>query len=42
MGKIMEKAGSMIHNEGMVEKGRAKREEKSAAKERRKEPPFAN
>ena len=27
MGKLMEKAGSALKNEGMVEKGRAKREE---------------
>lgn len=26
MGKLMEKAGSMMKNEGMVEKGREKRE----------------
>ncbi|KAL2355872.1 hypothetical protein BJ546DRAFT_1060085 [Cryomyces antarcticus] len=30
MGKLMEKAGSMFKNEGMAEKGRAKREEKGA------------
>lgn len=27
-GKIMEKAGNMMHNEGLAEKGREKREEK--------------
>ena len=26
MGKLMEKAGSAMKNEGMIEKGRAKRE----------------
>jgi hypothetical protein len=26
MGKLMEKAGGMLKNEGMVEKGQAKRE----------------
>ncbi|KAK4988940.1 hypothetical protein LTR66_007171 [Elasticomyces elasticus] len=30
IGKLMEKAGGMMKNEGMVEKGRAKREEKGA------------
>lgn len=30
MGKLMEKAGGMMKNEGMVEKGQAKREQAGA------------
>jgi hypothetical protein len=33
MGKLMEKAGHVLHKEGLVEKGRAKREEKGFGKE---------
>jgi hypothetical protein len=44
IGKAMEKAGSLVGSAGMVEKGRAKREEKREEKEARSEPepPFAN
>ena len=31
MGKLMEKAGGMLHQEGLVEKGHAKREAAAAA-----------
>lgn len=34
MGKLMEKAGGMLKNENMVEKGRTKREEAGAIPER--------
>ena len=34
MGKLMEKAGSMMKNENMAEKGRAKREEAGAFDQR--------
>jgi hypothetical protein len=33
MGKLMEKAGSMLHKEDMVEKGRTKRVEAGAKPE---------
>lgn len=44
LGKVMEKAGSLMHNENMVAKGAAKRQEAAMAeKEKEKEkPPFAN
>lgn len=34
MGKIMEKAGRLVHSEALVEKGAVKREEKIAQTER--------
>jgi hypothetical protein len=46
VGKVMQKVGSMMHNEGMVEKGKIKREEKMSVKkgeeEEMEQPPFAN
>lgn len=33
MGKVMEKVGHMTHSEGLVEKGRAKREAKGFGQE---------
>jgi hypothetical protein len=43
---MMEKVGSLMHNEGMVEKGKLKREEKMSIKKgedkEMEEPPFAN
>lgn len=38
----MEKAGHMMHNEGLVDKGTAKRQEAVNGKGGREEPPFAN
>jgi hypothetical protein len=38
----MEKAGHMMHNENMVAKGAAKRQEKASEVNRKEEPPFAN
>jgi hypothetical protein len=42
MGKIMEKAGHVMHTEGLVNKGAAKRQDAGDVKEGREEPPFAN
>jgi uncharacterized protein YjbJ (UPF0337 family) len=42
MGKVMEKAGHMMHNEGLVAKGAAKRREAMGEVEGKEEPPFAN
>jgi hypothetical protein len=38
----MEKAGHVMHNEGLVNKGAAKRQEAVDGKAGREEPPFAN
>jgi hypothetical protein len=38
----MEKAGHVMHNEGLVNKGAAKRQEAVDGKAEREEPPFAN
>ncbi|KAL5117622.1 hypothetical protein ACEQ8H_004515 [Pleosporales sp. CAS-2024a] len=40
--KVMEKAGNLMHNEGLVTKGAAKREANMGEVEPREEPPFAN
>ncbi|EAT78820.1 hypothetical protein HBI56_175390 [Parastagonospora nodorum] len=42
LGKVMEKAGHVMHNEGLVAKGAAKRQEAVAEGEAREKPPFAN
>jgi uncharacterized protein YjbJ (UPF0337 family) len=42
LGKVMEKAGNVMHNEGLVSKGTAKREDAMVNAARREEPPFAN
>jgi uncharacterized protein YjbJ (UPF0337 family) len=42
MGKVMEKAGHMMHNEGLVAKGAAKRQEAMGEIKGKEEPPFAN
>jgi hypothetical protein len=38
----MEKVGHVVHNEGLVAKGAAKRAEAVGAGKRSEEPPFAN
>jgi hypothetical protein len=42
MGKVMEKAGHMMKNEGLVAKGAAKRQEAMEEVKGKEEPPFAN
>lgn len=42
LGKVMEKVGHVMHNEGLVAKGAAKRQEAGEVEEGREKPPFAN
>ena len=42
LGKVMEKVGHVVHNEGLVAKGAAKRAEAVGEGKRSEEPPFAN
>ncbi|KAF2027622.1 hypothetical protein EK21DRAFT_102454 [Setomelanomma holmii] len=42
LGKIMEKAGHVTHNENLVAKGTAKRETAMGVEKEKDEPPFAN
>jgi uncharacterized protein YjbJ (UPF0337 family) len=42
VGKIMEKAGHVMHNEGLVAKGAAKRQAVKGEASREEEGPFAN
>lgn len=41
LGKVMQKVGHVVHNEGLVAKGGAKRAE-AAEREKGEEGPFAN
>ena len=42
LGKVMEKAGHVMHNEGLVAKGAAKRAEKAQLEREGEKGPFAN
>ncbi|OAK97020.1 hypothetical protein IQ06DRAFT_338327 [Phaeosphaeriaceae sp. SRC1lsM3a] len=42
LGKVMEKAGHVLHNEGLVAKGAAKRQDAMSDAKGTEEPPFAN
>ncbi|KAH7379400.1 hypothetical protein DE146DRAFT_317613 [Phaeosphaeria sp. MPI-PUGE-AT-0046c] len=42
VGKVMEKAGHVLHNEGLVAKGAAKRQDAMGDAKGVEEPPFAN
>ncbi|KAH7065917.1 hypothetical protein BKA63DRAFT_524871 [Paraphoma chrysanthemicola] len=42
LGKIMEKAGHVVHNENLAAKGTMKREQAIGADKEKEKPPFAN
>lgn len=42
LGKVIEKAGHVLHNEGLVSKGAAKRQDAMVDAKGGEEPPFAN
>lgn len=42
LGKVMEKTGHLVHNEKLVAKGAAKRQEAHREVEEKEDPPFAN